>query len=740
MPLETAAVYLALHEISAHPCVVDVQVPVFDKDRAYVTFGLKLDFGSRWEAEGASPTGVRPVEEVRLDFGPHFPSDAPKPSLRTDFSRDHPHIQPWLGPEGRVVPCLVDGSLNEFVAARGVYRMIDQFVKWLRSAAAGRLIDPKQGWEPMRRDDCNDVLIASAEALRSVVDLKGGFRFFRTTYMWKRGGSANLYYGELGEETSAKLATFESQPDEDGWGVGLGVALVVWAGRAPEGGPAICDRYVPDDVATLAGLKTRAAELRMLDGLSAGLNLLRRHPAFEAAAASFPLPVVFMVRRPTHLIGSDSDLELCSYVVPFARTGVEDADLLVTPLAHAHAISPDLLRRLSGEPVAESWALVGCGSLGSKIGLHRARAGAAPVACADSSSLRAHNTARHALYPRKRMVQLGWGGRKAVELANAIEGLGQSTLAVDGNHRQLLAAFGTQIPSPQWLLNTTASTVVREDLARRPDAPRVVEGCLFDSAKLGYLATEGRARNPDTAELFGEFYELARREPDIGAKLYGSARQIEPVSIGQGCASLTMITGDAQISAMASLMSDVFGGLADPELGRIDILLREGAGVAHHGTEVSAYRRMPLEGLDGWTLSLSENAYEAITREAAAHVKTETGGVLIGWVSMIARRVFVTSVLPAPRDSRRSPAEFVLGVEGLPEDLEGLYAATAGALVCVGTWHSHLGTATPSPRDRRSAALVGNGEPRPMALLILGTDGLRAISAATTTINDGKAE
>jgi hypothetical protein len=737
MAIDKAAILLAVHEIAAHPAVRDLGDPVFGEAGAHVTFGLELDFGSRWAAEHVSPTGVLPVEVVRFDFGPGFPSTAARPSLRPDFSRDHPHIQPWLGPDNRVVPCLVDGALDEFAAAHGYYRLIDQFVKWLRSAAEERLIDPAQGWEPMRRDDFTDTLICDAAQFRGFVGRDAGFKFVRTSYMWKRTSpqDVGVYFGEAGEPTTAtKLDTLESSLTDDGWGVGVGVALVVWAGRAPGGGPVVCDKYVPDNIGDLNALLARAAELRMGDPLQAGLTLVRRYAKSKKTPETIPVPVVLMVRRPVKVIGTDSDIELCPYVVPVTPGGQADANPPVSPLGHNHAISVALLRRMSGDAEGETWALLGCGSLGSKIAMHRARSGAAPTACADKSSLRAHNTARHALYPRKRLLQSDWSGAKATELAAAIKGLGQTTTPVEGTHRKLIGLFGKEgSPTPTWLLNTTASTVVREDLASTVAAsmPRVVEACLFDAGKLGYMSTEGQGRNPDTAELLGELYEQARDKPDVGRHLFAGAGDVGSVSIGQGCASMTMVMGDAQISAVAAPMSQILAGLSsDHGAGRIDLLVHDGLNTTHQAVDVAPCRRVALEGMDGWAVSLSERAHDAITTEVAAHPATETGGVLVGWVSMITRRIYVTSIVEAPPDSVRSASEFVLGTQGLHEALVRLWKDTAGAVVCVGTWHSHLGAATPSVRDKISAAVVGLMEPRPMAFLIHGADGLRAISAA----------
>lgn len=740
MAVDPTAVSLAAHEIAAHPAVIGLEPVGFEADGAQLTFRLDLGFGDRWKVEGASPTGVLPVETVRLDFRPGFPRVAPRPSLRPNFDRRHPHIQPYLTAEGRVVPCLVDGPLDEFVASRGLYRLIDQFVRWLRSAAEGALIDPSQGWEPMRRDAFADTLTCDPAQLRNFVNDTGGFKILRSVYWWRRDGQDDpgIYHGEAGEPVNAKIGLAEEAPDKARKsGYGVGVVLVAWAGREPDGRLAVCDTYAPDDIHDLTGLRARAKQLHMDGSLEAALHLVERN-AVQYGAETFPVPVVLMVRRPYKLIGSDSDIELCPYLVPVTLTGKKLDNPPVRFVGQYDAIAPALLARLSGEPKGEPWALLGCGSLGSKIALHRARSGAGPVACADKASLQPHNAARHGLTPRDYMLSLGWGGPKVHALQEAIQGLKQTTLAVYGDQRQLMAAFGPgKRPAPTWLVNTTASTVVREDLGGAPTdlGPRVVEACLFDGGRLGYLSVEGQARNPDTAELMGSLYEIARRDISIGERLFHGSGQIGSVGVGQGCGSLTMTVSDAQISTVAGVMAEALSTL-DPKSdeGQVHVLLSTGLGTTHQMFSLAPWTRLPLEGLEGWMLSLSPEAQAAIDADIASHRRVETGGVLIGWRSTIARRIYVTSVMAAPKDSVRRAAEFTLGTHGLRASLEALAETSAHGLLCVGTWHSHLGVATPSAKDLASAKAVGLAEPFPMAFLIKGVDGLRAISAAATTV------
>ena len=730
--VDPVAIQLAVHEIDRHPAVVGLVGPRFEDGLAKLAVSLDLDFGSRWEAEGQSPTGVRPVEVVELTFYPSFPRSAPLPTLRADFSRDHPHIQPALSPEGLPIPCVVDGKLSEFVAAHGLLRLVDQIVVWLRKAAEGRLIDPKQGWEPMRRDHTIGGLSCNRDRLEALVTDAGGHRLLATDYWWLKQvpPDEDSFLGEIGAPTTRFARAAAGQRDARSGSlavIGSGVSALIWAGRGPVGNTLVSNRYFPDAVATLADLRALADELGMATSLDKVLTLAGAQTAYKGQ--TFAVPIVLAVRRPYSLIDTHSKIELVAYLVGGrAHRGVL-VDTTVSPLSLYDQITPTLLAKLTDAPLGETWTLLGSGSLGSKIALHRARDGAAPAICVDSASMRPHNAARHALYPQSADSD-GWLGSKAEILADAIAGLGQACAPVSGDHRDLLRV--RKVGKTDWLINTTASTATREDLASAAlsSLPRSVEACLFDQGALGYFGVAGAGHNPNTMELMAELYATAPHNAALGASLFGDGDGVSRINLGQGCSSLTMKVSDAKISLLAAPMAQALSELsvANPE-GRIDLFFRDGLGLRHERLETPAWTRVTLDDLPGWSLSLSKRAMDAIEAEVSKHAHVETGGVLIGFHSTIARRIYVTDVLAAPADSVRKRHEFVLGVEGLTEARDGLARSTRGLLTFAGTWHSHLGPAAPSEKDRRSAARVGEEELYPKAFLIRGADGLRAIGA-----------
>ena len=94
----------------------------------------------------------------------------------------------------------------------------------------------------------------------------------------------------------------------------------------------------------------RAADYGCARPLQDALNWLKTCLAEYRGTAPFPLAVILCARRPFHVIGSHSPIELCPYVIDIGPpTFLAFGDRTpVQPIGHRHAITPALLRGLSG--------------------------------------------------------------------------------------------------------------------------------------------------------------------------------------------------------------------------------------------------------------------------------------------------------------------------------------------------------------------------------------------------------
>ena len=730
-----------LRVVRGHPQHVDSGAIEVSESFAHLFVVIDVEMTLAFRSRGRSDTGVLKHERVEVFFGPHYPWRSPHFYLRTDFPTALPHLTPGQGTNAPR-PCLIDGSADEFfshfgLVELGVIFILDQMAIWLARAAAGQLMSATQGWEPLPRYDTSHDVVLDTDYVRSRVDRQGGWTVVKSVYhrtgsgINELGSNSDIYFLASKDQTplydDPKKLSYTRRDLPSGNATGKTITAIVWPGKTPDGQPIISDTFFPETVHSLADLRVRAAEMGSDTHLNAFLTRLEQ--SWGRLKADFPVPIaiVLCVRRPYRLMNRQSDIELIPYGFEMrptqGRTHLYPSDetqLRVVPLRPLEHAGPSLLRDVSGSPVHKPTSIIGCGSVGSKIALHLARAGARISAVADSRNLLPHNMARHGL------IYNSSPAPKADVLAEALSELGQSPEiyiknVVDGlqhhTDRRKLAPLGTEL-----LINTTASLLVREALARptiRELQPRVCEIALFGRGNGAFVFFEGKERNPTLPDLMATLY--ASTMPNERTLLFDPAYGLTQVQIGEGCGSLTMSMTDARLSAMTALACEHIDrlSLTDNQKGEIVIGMHDPISYSTTWRRISveAFKIISVDGVQ-WTLRLSADADAKIRADIASYPGVETGGYLIGACSARLRTITVVDVLPAPEDSQRSPTLFVLGTVGAQEAILQRHQESGNTLLDVGTWHSHLSETGASQTDRATARKLASERAPPAVLLI----------------------
>ena len=707
-----------------------------------IRIDMNVEMPLDMKADGVSSSGVRTCEPVVLKLPASWPWQSPRFYLREDFPRHFPHLMPFSTPPR---PCLIDGNQDEFflqfgLVDYGVFHLVDQLAVWLRKAAINGLIDPDQGWEPMLRRGYRDIVELDAEHARSLVDRTGGWAVWKGKY-YRRGDTngrlgvdAEAWMSSDGERTPLKTSegdyTFTASPMRGGIRMGNTVVAIIWPDKNPDGSAFVHSTYMPEDVETLGKLRARAQEIGCARGLNAFLSNLERSFDGFVLPAPIPVAIVLCARRPIHLIGTESNIELLPYVVDIrAESGrqslfAQGDDEPVSPAAHYQSISAPLLRSLSGSPDQSPLVMLGCGSVGSKLALHAARTGQNILCVSDQSSLRPHNMARHALGPSHVTEN------KADALAKELEGFDLRPEVHKGD-------LGSDLRDPNIakllmpkhagaIINSTASLSVREalvDAATPRYRPRLFEAALFGRGRGAFLLADGPRHNPNHADLMAEMYATIG-DTRAGKLLFDRDEGLEEIRIGQGCGSLTMQMSDARLSAMtASLALEIHALLAAPATDGTIVMGAMGDGTPATNWvryQVPAFETVTIAGTEGWKLRISKRVADRIRAEAASYSAVETGGVMIGCTSARLKSVTVVDLLDAPPDSKRSATLFMLGTQGLHAAIEARHEASGRTLFDVGTWHSHLQDTGPSGTDWNTAAELA-AERTPPSILLIAT-------------------
>ncbi|MCK4794825.1 MAG: Mov34/MPN/PAD-1 family protein, partial [Desulfobacteraceae bacterium] len=118
--------------------------------------------------------------------------------------------------------------------------------------------------------------------------------------------------------------------------------------------------------------------------------------------------------------------------------------------------------------------------------------------------------------------------------------------------------------------------------------------------------------------------------------------------------------------------------------------------------ELGQTRVLNVKAKNVWEIRILELASDQIAKDVEKYGEIETGGVLIGRISLTRRCFTISRVLEAPSDSERSQSLFVLGTKGLRAKVKEIHDKSGGFLNYIGTWHSHPKGGKPSALDSDS--------------------------------------
>jgi hypothetical protein len=657
-------------------------------------------------------------------------------TLRPSFPANFAHINPHKR-GSPVPPCLFEGSADELFHQYGIDGVLDQLALWLRRAAAGQLLDRSQGWEPARRDGHEASVIFDADDLIAQIPCDGrpSVRVIR----YAASKDIKLAWVVDGDPAIARLAT----PPADGRNFSTGTSVLVAARAASAPGVQVThDEYLPDTVSTFGELLARAREWG-IDAAALKAALLA-HAVPEASSAELArqpwATVVLAVERPVPILNAHGrTVELASYLVRL-KPNLAPGDRVLSA-GHYDKTSKTLLARVSGTParaLGQGIVQIGCGSVGSKVTMHLARAGCSPWTLVDPARFNPHNVARHALYPATPEPRFD---DKADALAGALRSMGHNADAIVEDVVPLLHGtleqFRRVVPDNTRLVvdSTAAGRVLAAVSATRHlDAhpARVCRTHLYGGGKVTVLMLEGPGRSPRVDDLEAALFAECIRDEELRRGFGAAEGSIASVFVGDTCQSVTMRMGDSIVSRGSALVAMQLGRwLADvfPDHGElcVGIVRSDGIGMDWRSMSVRPTTVVPTAAEARWTVRALSALVEYIDREARFHSPNETGGPLLGMVLEDTKTIVLVAALEAPPDSKRSPSRFTLGTEGLQDALMDASQKSLDYLQFVGTWHSHPMGGPFSGLDLATLKLIGlHRAGLPAVSLVWRPDGLIA--------------
>jgi len=690
------AIVQALKELGTFPDIDQVGEATQNK-RGWTSRTLfKVPLPTRATETGESSTGVKAVEPVYVVFPENYPRTAPRFFLRKDFPRNLPHINPCPG-DSFVSPCIYDGSVDDLLhQGLGLTELVYQMQAWLKKAASNTLIDSMQGWEPIRFDDVDNLIVYDKAKIIGMVSGRANFKLVTCELFTLSDCIACkiLDYSPRVMDVNYLSEITRKDIGRGPYALGIRPVLLCWSDESES-----VDEYFPETVSNLGELLKKTQQYGTYAAFWEQIQLLW----ILSEKMSHPVEVVTIhcVRRPLHLINQNTNLEFLSYRVrvQFNHLGAYDMNAPVDIICHRHAVGPDLLREMSGAPIGEMDGIIqiGCGSLGSKIAMHLCRAGHGPFTLIDNRYMSEHNLARHALTTA--------AGFKAELLGKEMDNFNIKATAYPKSLQEYLSRSNNRLFEKNSLvIDSTASINVRETLASLPKTTnnsRIFQAGLYSNGALGYITIEGSERNPRVDDLAAAIFDMAIDNRALSQVLAESEDSFHRHSTGQGCGSYTTIIPDTRISLHAAAMAErarqVYEGDI-PHVGEVSLgfLTDGGMSLQWQTLPLEKTTRVPLGNKD-WELRVLAPAFVMMGQEVAKWPGVETGGILIGRLCLTSKCAIITRVLEAPPDSSRTSGRFELGTEGLVARIAAINKSSG--LTYLGTWHSHLYGGTPSGTD-----------------------------------------
>jgi integrative and conjugative element protein (TIGR02256 family) len=403
-----------------------------------------------------------------------------------------------------------------------------------------------------------------------------------------------------------------------------------------------------------------------------------------------------------------------------------------------------VVSRDSGSPMAwwrgKRAVILGCGALGSAVGLMITRAGARAIKLYDSSAVppgvlvRQHFDRRHIGYKKASATKF------QLQAINPDADISDHPInIIEALRKDPDGIFDADI-----VINTTASLAVSTAIdkfivdSNRPHPPILslavghraeyglmtlatteVSGTVIDLDRRSKIAI---ANASNGREYFDEFW------PEDGTR--GKLLQPEP-----GCSDPTFLGSAADVFGLSA----AFLNIGSRWMGDGTAFARAAAVRALH---VQSPRQSPalleftwaservfLERKRGFQIRLSRDA----ERDLLAWIRTskrkrgstvETGGLLFGEVNEFLKIIWISEVSGPPPDSIASAHEFVCGIQGTRELHQEKCRRTRGSVRFVGMWHTHPGgVASPSGTDLAAVEklrAIPEQSPRSFIMLIIG--------------------
>lgn len=642
---------------------------------------LKVDLPTRYNASSGI---VKSEEPVFIVFSDDYPNVAPTSIIgRENFKfNETPHI--YCEKNGVRSICLFKGDKDEWFAGATLEDYIKHVRAWYMKLAAGDLSVDGGFFEPLRLEGYSETLYYDYDKICSYISESNNikvidfWRFTPNTYVCISDFDKTIIEAvkKKKEHTHAILMWDKSFRTNDSF-----------------------DNRIPH---SLRDLSDFLREQGFPDG---------QFDALYNALDSYDIEcfiVIIALRRSKNLIGVNTPYQLINFLVHRHKT--ESGEMhydqysQVSLCRQLNLFTLEKAKSISDCPSIPDYliSIAGCGALGSKVAMHLVRAGIDNIQFVDTDYVSRHNLARHVLFGDS-------SGNKARELkdkATSIFPTGRYTFSAE-DIINLVKKVDNENLGNRVILDFTASRKTANQLVSTRIRPRVISGAIYDSGRFALLLSESSDGNVRIDDLLLYLWSKYKTKEEVSdylirdKELAGEPGNI--INVGLGCNSETFVLADDVISlygaSMSLIVKDILANNSRMDSGAIYYMAAKDGNlsVERLGGPV-VYSVSSQDG--NWDIRIFGNVIETLKSETDKQSPKETGGYLIGRINAKTRTIHVVDTIAAPKDSVHSETHFILGKQGIPNNLSSIDYESGSTFGYIGEWHSHpLGPPMFSEKD-----------------------------------------
>lgn len=654
---------LARKFVEEHKSVLQIfENHINDKGLIYFDFNVKVNLPSSFKSKSQTDKGVKSIENITMEFPKEFPYKAPIVYLRDDFNRNFPHINPIVD---KFNPCIFEGSVDELLQQPlWIDGILDQLIDWLETSASNSLINPEQGWEPMRVDDNNGFLVFDRKELLLYFLEEKKFAF----YVSYKKSKKDFLVARVSETV---IENFKSS--------------FMFCFVSSD----VSNEYIPYNIRNFTNL-VEFARKNNINNIKESINGNYEKLVKDKIELLF---ISLFIKRPYKVIGTDSNIEILHFSLELKKHKKKNEvhqNANVCTLSGLNLSDTKLLQQFSGvkRVIKETQMImqIGCGSVGSKVALHLARNGNDNFKLIDEKYFVPNNNARHALFSLSSL------NSKVELLQEAMQKIGLKN--IDPVSKNIFDIENFKTTNEDIIIDSTASLSVNNYLTTKLFQGRLIHTSLYNNGTIAFVGIEGKNREVKIVDIISFMYQKCTEDNEIAKRITDTHATYQ--SIGQGCGSFTTVSSDATISISSAGMSNLIQSKIDNGFDNngefwLGLLDDNNLGMSWKKTIIQPLSLKHIKGIDNgdWEIRIFKNVLDNIKIESDKWNDLETGGILIGHISIPTQTIVITGQIEAPEDSIRGKCKFYSGVKGLGEKLKFIEKSSAGMITQLGTWHSH---------------------------------------------------